>query len=191
MKRLVAVAVALALVASAHVASAYVAVVGTAISVPSAPDAERSARLEEAIWAAIRDVLEHAVAFTPTVVTIEDARIVGDRLYLSIFLSDEGGESVTTRPVVASRRRRRSSGPGCSARLVTAVLAGIALSLAGCAGSGWLSGTAICEAAGGTYTGGTCSRWGPAQQAAQDWCETSGGVYLAGQEQCAFGMGGP
>ena len=115
MKTIVAVAVALALAASAHAASAYVAVVGTAISVPSVPDAERSARLEEAIWAAIRDVLEHAVAFTPTVVTIEDARIVGDRLYLSIFLSDEGGSRSparrdgtrvpatdrTTRPVVA------------------------------------------------------------------------------------------
>ena len=72
------------------------------------------------------------------------------------------------------------------------MLAGIVLSLAGCAGSGGrLSGTALCEAAGGTYTGGTCSRWGPAQQAAQEMCETSGGVYLAGQEQCAFGMGGP
>ena len=104
MKTLVAVAIALGLAASAHVASAYVAVVGTAISVPSAPDAERSARLEEAIWAAIRDVLEHAVAFTPTVVTIEDARIVGDRLYLSIFLSDEG-EGVTHPP-------RRDEGPG-------------------------------------------------------------------------------
>ena len=91
MKTLVAVAVALALAASAHAASAYVAVVGTAISVPSAPDAERSARLEEAIWAAIRDVLEHAVAFTPTVVTIEDARIVGE--YLSIFLSLRGASA--------------------------------------------------------------------------------------------------
>jgi hypothetical protein len=98
MKMLVAVAVALALVTSAHVAAAYVAVVGTAVSVPSAPDAERSVRLEAAIWAAIRDVLEHAVAFTPTVVTIEEARIVGDRLYLSIFLSDEGGESATQPP---------------------------------------------------------------------------------------------
>ena len=93
MKTLVAVAIALALVASGRVAEAYVAVVGTAISVPSAPDAERSARLEEAIWAAIRDVLEHAVAFTPTVVTIEDARIVGDRLYLSIFLSLRGASA--------------------------------------------------------------------------------------------------
>jgi len=62
------------------------------------PDAERSARLEQAIWAAIRDVLEHAVAFTPTVVTIEDARIVGGRLHLLLFLSDEGGESVTHPP---------------------------------------------------------------------------------------------
>ena len=98
MKTLVAVAVALALAASAHAASAYVAVVGTAISVPSAPDAERSARLEAVMWAAIRDVLEHAVAFTPTVVTIEDARVVGDRLHLLIFLSDEGGESVAQPP---------------------------------------------------------------------------------------------
>ena len=106
MKTLVAIAVALALAASAHVASAYVAVVGTAVSVPSAPAAERSARLEEAIWAAIRDVLEHVVAFTPTVVTIEDARIVGDRLHLLIFLSDEGGESATTPPP------SRDDGPG-------------------------------------------------------------------------------
>jgi hypothetical protein len=105
MKTLVAVSVALALAASAHVAAAYVAVVGTAIPIPSAPDAERSGRLEAVIWAAIRDVLEHAVAFTPTVVTIEDARIVGDRLHLLIFLSDEGGDSVTHPPT-------RDDGPG-------------------------------------------------------------------------------
>jgi hypothetical protein len=105
MKTLVAVAVALSLAASAHVASAYVAVVGTAIVIPNAPGTERSARLEVAIWAAIRDVLEHAVAFTPTVVTIEDARIVDDRLHLLIFLSDEGGESVTPPP-------SRDDGPG-------------------------------------------------------------------------------
>jgi hypothetical protein len=104
MKTLVAVAVAVALATSAHVASAYVAVVGT-IPIPSAPDAERSAHLEAAIWAAIRDVLEHAVAFTPTVVTIEDARVVGDRLRLLIFLSDESGESVPQPPT-------RHEGPG-------------------------------------------------------------------------------
>ena len=115
MKTLVAVAVALALAASAHVASAYVAVVGTDILIPRAPDSERSARLEVAIWAAIRDVLEHAVAFTPTVVTIEDARIVGDRLHLLIFLSDEGGGSAT------SRRRGRRSGRDGTTRLAVAL----------------------------------------------------------------------
>jgi len=80
---------------------------------------------------------------------------------------------------VAFWARARSRRPGYSARLVTAVLAGIVLSLAGCAGSGWLSGTALCEAAGGTYTGGTCSRWGPAQQAAQEMCE-AGAVKVNG-----------
>ena len=110
MKTLVAVAVALALAASAHVASAYVAVIGTASAIPSAPEAERSARLEEAIWAAIRDVLEHAVAFTPTVVTIEDARVVGDRLYLSIFLSDEGGGSSPTPPRRTAPGDRQQTG---------------------------------------------------------------------------------
>jgi hypothetical protein len=105
MKTLVAVAVTLALAAAPHVAAAYVAVVGTTIPIPNAPDADRSARLEEVVRAAIRDVLEHAVAFTPTVVTIEDARIIGDRLYLFIFLSDEGGESITNPPT-------RDRGPG-------------------------------------------------------------------------------
>jgi len=100
MKTVVAVAVALTLAASAHAASAYVAVVGTVIPIPSASDAERSGHFEAVVWAAIRDVLEHAVAFTPTVVTIEDARVVGDRLYLFIFLSDEGGESGAQPPTL-------------------------------------------------------------------------------------------
>jgi hypothetical protein len=105
MKTLVAVAIAFALAGSAHAAAAYVAVVGTAIPIPIAPDAEGPARLEAVVWAAIRDVLEHAVAFTPTVVTIEDARIVGDRLHLLIFLSDEGSESIPNPPP-------RDDGPG-------------------------------------------------------------------------------
>ena len=105
MKMLVAVAVALVLAASAHVAAAYVAVVGTSIPMPSASDPERSAHLEESVWAAIRDVLEHAVAFTPTVITIQDGRIIGNRLHLFIFLSDEGGDSVNS-------PQARERGPG-------------------------------------------------------------------------------
>jgi hypothetical protein len=50
---------------------------------------------------------------------------------------------------------------------------------------------AICSAAGGTYAGDTCTRWTPYQQAAQNACETHGGVYSLGQNRCEFGEGGP
>jgi hypothetical protein len=64
---------------------------------------------------------------------------------------------------------------------------GLAGSVAGCAADA----ARICESTGGSYTSGTCSRWGPAQQAAEDACERSGGVYQGGSETCEFGMGGP
>jgi hypothetical protein len=49
----------------------------------------------------------------------------------------------------------------------------------------------ICQSAGGNYTTEGCDASTPAQQAARDWCETHGGVYLAGQDYCAMGHGGP
>jgi hypothetical protein len=60
-------------------------------------------------------------------------------------------------------------------------------SAAGCG----LNVTAICESAGGTYAGGTCTRWGPSQQAARERCGTYGGVYLVGEGICVLGSGGP
>ena len=72
--------------------------------------------------------------------------------------------------------------------IVAVVMGALVLSLLGCAAEGRFSGAAICEAAGGTYAGGTCS--GPSRQAAEQMCERSGGVYLAGQDICAFGGGG-
>jgi hypothetical protein len=74
-------------------------------------------------------------------------------------------------------------------RRATAVSIAIAvlLSAAGCG----VNASAICEGAGGTYVGGTCSRWGPRQREAEQMCESRGGVYLRGAESCAFGEGGP
>jgi len=71
--------------------------------------------------------------------------------------------------------------------MVGMLAAGLAGSAAGCS----LDATTLCEGAGGTYTGGTCVRWSPRQQAAQDGCEASGGVYQGGLDTCEFGMGGP
>jgi hypothetical protein len=50
---------------------------------------------------------------------------------------------------------------------------------------------ATCRAAGGTDAGGTCTQWGPSQQAARDRCSASGGVYLVGSNACVLGSGGP
>jgi hypothetical protein len=74
-------------------------------------------------------------------------------------------------------------------RRATSVTLAIAvlLSAAGCGSNA----SAICAGAGGTYVGGTCSRWGPRQQEAEQMCESRGGVYLRGEESCAFGEGGP
>jgi hypothetical protein len=49
----------------------------------------------------------------------------------------------------------------------------------------------ICQHAGGRYTNEGCDASTPARKAARDWCETHGGVYLGGQEQCVLGGGGP
>lgn len=63
----------------------------------------------------------------------------------------------------------------------------VLLSAAGCG----VNASAICEGAGGTYVGGTCSRWGPREEEAQQMCESHGGVYLRGEESCVLGGGGP
>ena len=55
---------------------------------------EDRAQLGDALRSAIRDVLDHAIGFTPTVVTLgEKATVVGNRLYILLFLADEDGES--------------------------------------------------------------------------------------------------
>jgi hypothetical protein len=70
-------------------APAYVVEAVTAIS---ADEGDDRARLERAIQAAMDDVAAHAVAFTPTVVALLDARLIGDRIFLFVLLADQDGE---------------------------------------------------------------------------------------------------
>jgi hypothetical protein len=80
-----------------------------------------------------------------------------------------------------------SAGAGTARRL--GAIGIVALALSSCSG---VEAGKICAAAGGTYRAGTCeAELGPAQREAKQWCETHGGVYLAGQGSCAFGEGGP
>ncbi len=80
----------LVLLARASPASAYLIEALTSISVDAAVD---TATLEKAIQAAVADVATHAVAFTPTMVSVRKAKLVGDRLYLFVLLADAAGEA--------------------------------------------------------------------------------------------------
>jgi hypothetical protein len=85
----IAAVLALALVTAASPAAAYVIEALTSIPVDRTQD---KAALEGAILAAVRDVATRAVAFTPTVVSIREARLIGDRIYLFVLLTDAAGE---------------------------------------------------------------------------------------------------
>jgi hypothetical protein len=94
MKALTAVVVGLAIALSTQVAGAYVVQVVTTVPVAAATGAQGTSQLADVVESAIRDVLSHAIAFTPTVVRIEDARIVGERLYLVLLIADTEGEAI-------------------------------------------------------------------------------------------------
>ena len=89
MRRLAA-AMALGLVLISGVpASAYLVEVTTSVALD---DAEDRHEIQSAIRGAIDDVLRDAIAFTPTLVVLTHAAIVGDRLYVRLLLADQDGE---------------------------------------------------------------------------------------------------
>jgi hypothetical protein len=89
MKSLVTVLIALGLAAWATPATAYVVQITTSIPVESAGD---DTQLEDALKSAVHDVLQHAIAFAPTLVAVRDARVVGDRVYILLLVADGEGE---------------------------------------------------------------------------------------------------
>src|SRR5216110_3717247 len=55
-------------------------------------DLDDDTDLTAALRSAIDDVLSHAVAFSPTFVTVQTARLVGDRVYILLLIGDADGE---------------------------------------------------------------------------------------------------
>jgi hypothetical protein len=88
MKTLSAALIGVAIALSAQVAAAYIVQVVTTVPLSAEVSAEDTAQLNIVVESAVRDVLAHAIAFTPTVVRIEDAQIVGQRLYLVLLIAD-------------------------------------------------------------------------------------------------------
>jgi hypothetical protein len=96
------ITLALALLTTTSPAAAYVIEALTSISADLAAD---KATLEKAIQAAVVDVATHAVAFTPTIVSLRGAKLVGGRIYLFVLLADAAGEAELEMMGAASARR--------------------------------------------------------------------------------------
>jgi len=93
----------LVLLAPAHQAEAYVVTVATSVPARSIADADE---LKAAVRSAIDDVLRNAIAFSPTFVTLEAARIVDGRLYILLVIGDDEGEAMMRALAVGAGRER-------------------------------------------------------------------------------------
>jgi hypothetical protein len=97
----IVVALGLVLLTTASPAAAYIIEALTSISADVAAD---KAALEKTVQEAVVDVATHAVAFTPTIVSLRDARLVGGRIYLFVLLADAAGEAELEAMKAASAR---------------------------------------------------------------------------------------
>ena len=94
MKPVLSTLIVLAIAAYAATASAHVVEVTT--SIPAAHTADDT-DLREALESAIDDAVHHTIGFTPTAVTLQNARRVGDRIYLMFLIVDRDGEELIKR----------------------------------------------------------------------------------------------
>jgi hypothetical protein len=86
-RRLCSVVALLLLAASP--ASAYLVEVTTSVAVADAGD---QSVLQDALMTAVDGVLKNAIAFTPTLIVLTSATVVGDRLYVRLLVADQDGE---------------------------------------------------------------------------------------------------
>ena len=86
----IALALGLALLTTARPAAAYV--IEALASIPAGEAADKPS-LEKAIQSAVDDIATHAVAFKPTIVSLREAKLVGDRIYLFVLIADAAGEA--------------------------------------------------------------------------------------------------
>ncbi|PYN94346.1 MAG: hypothetical protein DMD89_21870 [Candidatus Rokuibacteriota bacterium] len=110
MKTFIAAIVGLALMVLATPARAYVVEITTSIELASVADKDQ---LRDAVESAIVDVLTNAIAFSPTVVTIKDARVVADRMYIFLVIADADGEK--TLETISAERPAPSDSEGARA----------------------------------------------------------------------------
>ena len=72
-------------------ARAHVVQATTSLSL-SEVDMHDRPKLEQALKSAVDEVLKDVIAFKPTLVTLTDAQVVGQRLYVRLLIADADGE---------------------------------------------------------------------------------------------------
>ena len=72
-------------------ASAFLVEVTTSVAVADAGD---QGALQAALSKAVADVLKEAVAFTPTLIVLTHAAVVGERLYIRLLVAHSDGERI-------------------------------------------------------------------------------------------------
>ena len=70
-------------------AGAYLIEVTTSVAVS---DVDDQRVLQDAVMTAVDGVLKEAIAFTPTLIVLTNATVVGDRLYVRLLVADKDGE---------------------------------------------------------------------------------------------------
>jgi hypothetical protein len=90
-RTLLAAVIALGIGAFANPAPAYVLEVATSIPIVNAQD---KISLADAVQSAVDDILTNAIAFTPTVVSVQRVKVAGDRIYMLLLIADEDGEEI-------------------------------------------------------------------------------------------------
>jgi hypothetical protein len=89
LKSVLAGVIGAGVLALAYPAHALVAEVATSIAASTLANDED---LQVAIQSAVMDVLKRAVAFTPSLVQLQQAKLVGGRIYLLLLIADPEGE---------------------------------------------------------------------------------------------------
>jgi hypothetical protein len=94
MKMLGTLVVAFTLALSVQTAHGHIVQFVTAVPMTAVAGVQDEAAVSAVIRTAVMDALRQTVAFTPTLVLVEDARVVGRHLYLRVLAADSEGETL-------------------------------------------------------------------------------------------------
>ena len=64
-------------------------------------------KLEQALEAAVNQMLKDTIAFKPTLVALSDVQLIGERLYFRVLVADEDDERV-----LSERTNHEGDAPG-------------------------------------------------------------------------------